>query len=329
MWPTATEPVKNQPAVILSPLAALRVNCAKDPSSFLCFSGLRTTAEILRYAQDDTFRISSHVHSRGITAHREQAEPRSGARRSAITKTVLSPLPGLFRRVGFFRTAVAVGRIPAPAAAGSGTRSSLFLRPWPQGDEGSPHTKRPIPIGSCICRRLDVCCVAPSESEMEIPNIYPKVLLSSAAFPKTVFDQGLLRSQEDFTLPKNYASSVTGRAIAALVLILSLVLLLPACGGGGGGGGSTPPPSNPVPSITSLSPATIDVGASATTVTINGTGFVESSTAEWNGTSLTTTYVSATELQVTLPATDLAAVGTGKIVVVNPSPGGGTCAAGV
>lgn len=123
---------------------------------------------------------------------------------------------------------------------------------------------------------------------------------------------------------KNNASAIFEQPCAALVLALSLVLLLPACGGGGGGGGSTPPQSNPVPSITSLSPSTIDVGAAATTVTINGTGFVQSSTAEWNGSNLTTTYVSATELQATLPAADLAAVGTGKIVVVNPSPGGGT-----
>jgi hypothetical protein len=45
MWPTATEPVKKSPPVILS--------AAKDPGSFLWFSNLRTTAEILRSAQDD------------------------------------------------------------------------------------------------------------------------------------------------------------------------------------------------------------------------------------------------------------------------------------
>jgi hypothetical protein len=34
---------------------------AKDPSSFLWFSDLRTTAEILRCAQDDMFPIASHL----------------------------------------------------------------------------------------------------------------------------------------------------------------------------------------------------------------------------------------------------------------------------
>jgi hypothetical protein len=89
---------------------------AKDPGSFLWSSDLRTTAEILRYAQDDTFRISSHLPSRGITAHNEHAEPRSGDRSTAIITTALSPLPGLFRRIvpAFSPTAVAVGHILAP-----------------------------------------------------------------------------------------------------------------------------------------------------------------------------------------------------------------------
>ncbi len=92
---------------------------ARDPGSFLWSNDLRTTAEILRgvypertteilrfaqnykrRAQDDTFRISSHLPSRGITAHSEHAEPRGGDRRSAIIKTALSPLPGLFGRIG-------------------------------------------------------------------------------------------------------------------------------------------------------------------------------------------------------------------------------------
>jgi len=51
---------KKRPPVILS--------AAKDPGSSLWFSDLQTTAGILRSAQDDTFRISSHVPSRGENA---------------------------------------------------------------------------------------------------------------------------------------------------------------------------------------------------------------------------------------------------------------------
>jgi uncharacterized repeat protein (TIGR01451 family) len=81
---------------------------------------------------------------------------------------------------------------------------------------------------------------------------------------------------------------------------------------------------NPVPAITSLSPSTLTVGATATTVTINGSGFIQSSAAQWNQANRTTTYVSSTQLTVQLTASDLAAIATGKIVVVNPAPGGGT-----
>jgi len=107
---------------------------------------------------------------------------------------------------------------------------------------------------------------------------------------------------------------------AALLPIISL-LIFSACGGGGGV--STPPSSNPVPVITSLSPSTLIVGAAATTVTVNGTGFMQTSTVQWNQNNRTATFVSSTQLQVGLTATDLAATGTGQVVVINPSPGGG------
>src|SRR5205823_3263599 len=41
--------------------------------------------------------------------------------------------------------------------------------------------------------------------------------------------------------------------------------------------------SNPVPSITSLSPASATAGAAAFTLTVNGTGFVSGSVVNWNG----------------------------------------------
>ena len=46
--------------------------------------------------------ISSQLPSRGITGHREHAEPRSGDRRSAIIKIALSPLSGLLGASALF-----------------------------------------------------------------------------------------------------------------------------------------------------------------------------------------------------------------------------------
>jgi hypothetical protein len=99
------------------------------------------------------------------------------------------------------------------------------------------------------------------------------------------------------------------------------------------GGGTSAPATftinaqgNPAPAITTIAPVTANVSAGALTVTINGSGFIASSTVQWNGASRATTYLSATQLTAAIPAGDLATVGTDTITVLNPSPGGGTSA---
>jgi hypothetical protein len=59
-------------------------------------------------------------------------------------------------------------------------------------------------------------------------------------------------------------------------------------------------------------------------ITINGTGFVSSSTVKWNNSTLTSTYVSPTQLTATVPSAYLASTNAGLITVTNPGPGGGT-----
>ena len=81
---------------------------------------------------------------------------------------------------------------------------------------------------------------------------------------------------------------------------------------------------NPPPTVTSLSPASVPAGASAFTLTVTGTGFVASSVVRWNGASRSTTFVSATQLQAAIPATDVSSVGSNSVSVVTPAPGGGT-----
>jgi hypothetical protein len=84
-------------------------------------------------------------------------------------------------------------------------------------------------------------------------------------------------------------------------------------------------PTNPVPSLTSISPDQIDTGhAGAVTVTVSGSGFITQSIVDWNATALPTTYVSSTELTATIPASDLISPGDASITVTNPAPGGGT-----
>jgi hypothetical protein len=83
-------------------------------------------------------------------------------------------------------------------------------------------------------------------------------------------------------------------------------------------------PANPVPVITSLSPATIGAGGPAFTLTVNGTGFVPGSVVQANGENRQTTVGGATQLTAQITAEDIAVSGSVAIRVFNPAPGGGT-----
>ena len=91
-----------------------------------------------------------------------------------------------------------------------------------------------------------------------------------------------------------------------------------------GPGGSTTAAASvvvvPPPSISSLSPSTVTVGLASALLTVTGNNFVSSSTIVLDGTSLVTTYVSATSLQATLTASLLANGRTASVTVHNPAP---------
>ncbi len=83
------------------------------------------------------------------------------------------------------------------------------------------------------------------------------------------------------------------------------------------------PPPNPVPAVTSLSPATAVSGGAAFILTVTGTNFVPGATVQWNGSNRSTTFVSATQLTAAITASDIASAGTAQVSVFNPAPGGG------
>src|SRR3989441_4591701 len=97
--------------------------------------------------------------------------------------------------------------------------------------------------------------------------------------------------------------------------------------GGGTSGALTFTINNPVPTIASLTPGNATVGAAAFTLTVNGTNFVSGSVVRWNGGARTTTFVSGTQSQAAIPASDVATAGTASLTVFSPTPGGGTSGA--
>jgi CSLREA domain-containing protein len=86
---------------------------------------------------------------------------------------------------------------------------------------------------------------------------------------------------------------------------------------------------NPVPTLSSLSPASAQKGSASLPLTTYGAGFVSNSAAQWfdpdtaTTTTLATVFVSDTELQATVPSGLLAASGTFEIRVTSPALSGG------
>lgn len=105
----------------------------------------------------------------------------------------------------------------------------------------------------------------------------------------------------------------------------TVVVTNPAPGGGASGGFTFSVVStNPVPTLASLSPSAVAAGASAFTLTVNGTGFVTGVAVQLNGVTKTTTFVSSTQATAGISSADVVAAGSYPVAIVNPTPGGGT-----
>ncbi len=73
------------------------------------------------------------------------------------------------------------------------------------------------------------------------------------------------------------------------------------------------------PSLSSLSPTSAAAAGSSFTLTVNGSGFVAGSKAQWNGAPLTTTYSSGNQLTAFVPGNLIGSPRSASVTVVNPS----------
>lgn len=87
----------------------------------------------------------------------------------------------------------------------------------------------------------------------------------------------------------------------------------------------TAPPAapNPTPLITAISPNSGVAGGAGFTLTVNGANFVTASVVNFGGTQETTTFISATQLTASIPASSLSIPGDAAVTVLNPSTSGG------
>lgn len=112
-----------------------------------------------------------------------------------------------------------------------------------------------------------------------------------------------------------------------VILLTAVSFTMVSCRGGSQTATTSSVPSNPAPSVTSISPSVIAVGAPDSAITVTGANFISASEVELNGTALKTVFVSSTQLTATVPASSLANGGSEQVAASNPSPGGGTSAA--
>jgi pimeloyl-ACP methyl ester carboxylesterase len=81
----------------------------------------------------------------------------------------------------------------------------------------------------------------------------------------------------------------------------------------------TPPPNNPVPFIaTPLMPLTSPPGGGGLVLTLGGAGFVPGARVFWNSTPLSTTFLSGTKVEASVPSSDLQTNQTATVSVENP-----------
>lgn len=79
------------------------------------------------------------------------------------------------------------------------------------------------------------------------------------------------------------------------------------------------------PTVVNLDPGSVAPGGGSFSLTVNGTNFISGSVVEWDGTALSTTFISESQLTAAVPAAMISSAGMTTISVVNP---GGSASAG-
>ena len=96
--------------------------------------------------------------------------------------------------------------------------------------------------------------------------------------------------------------------------------------GGGTSNAQTFTIDNPLPILNAISPTSAPAGEPGLILTVIGSNFVPGSVVRWNGANRPTTFIGNSQLRASIPASDLAMMGSPNVTVFTPGPGGGTSA---
>ncbi len=212
--------------------------------------------------------------------------------------------------------------VPAANIATAGTAAVAVFTPTPGGGTSGSLSftispvivNNPVPISTSIS-----------------PNA---AVAGSAAFTLTVTGSNFINGAvvnwngvslvTTFINPTQLTATVPAANISSAGTI-PVTVFTPLPGGGTSAAQTfTITANNPLPTLSSLSPNSATAGSGAFTLTANGSNFINGSVIKWNGTALTTTYISASQLTASIPASNISAAGTAAITIFTPTPGGGT-----
>ena len=106
-------------------------------------------------------------------------------------------------------------------------------------------------------------------------------------------------------------AAIATKTSALLAGLAILLLPVVSCGG-----------CPPTPGISSISPNTATAGGAGFVITVNGDSFRSNSVVVWNGTALTTTFVSGNQLTAEVSSSNIATADTAVVYVYTPANSG-------
>lgn len=204
--------------------------------------------------------------------------------------------------------------IPAGNVATAGTVIVTAVTPAPGGGTSPALTftiDNPAPTASSVSPALP------------IPGISFTLTVTGTNFvPGSVIRWNGVDRLTTYASATQLTSQVSGAETASGE---SATITVFSSGPGGGVSNSlTLAPSYPAPAISAITPTSVNMGSGDLTVTATGSGFYAGpSTIQWNGTNLTTTYVSPTQLTAVIPAANLVGPDTVNLTIFTGGPGGG------
>ncbi|MGH7753736.1 MAG: beta strand repeat-containing protein, partial [Gemmatimonadales bacterium] len=206
-------------------------------------------------------------------------------------------------------TSAGTGMITVDTPGPGGGTSNTFALPIQASPNLRPSTSGLVPVSATAGATRDTLTVRVNGSSFVARSV---VRWNGSNRVTTFFNS----NRVDATIP---ASDLLGAGMAQVTVFTPIP-------GGGTSNAQTFTINNPSPALAALSPSSAPAGEPGLILTVTGSNFVPGSVVRWNGANRPTTFIGGSQLRATIPASDLAVMGSANVTVFTPGPGGGTSA---